>query len=86
MSKTAGVNLWSRICSWTPKWIASLPQDVHQPRGRRAILNADTVFRDVLDTEGKVVYGTCISGWNEVISAKGVLISEVTLLREYVTP
>ena len=87
MFKTAGLYIWSRICWWTSSWVASLIQDVHQPRACRPILETETVFREVLDTEGNVVYGTNSSECEDMYLSQSdkEVASRVTLLREYVT-
>ena len=87
MTKAVGLYLWSKICSWTSRWIASLLQDVHQPRACRSILETETVFGEVLNTEGKVVYGTHSSECDDMYLSQPdkEVASRVTLLRGYVT-
>ena len=86
-AKVAGLYLWSRICWWTSSWVTSLLQDVQQPRVHRPILECETVFREVLDTEGNVVYGTHSSECDDMYLSQSdkEVASRVTLLREHVT-
>ena len=86
MAKAAGLYLWSQICWWTSRCIASLFQDVHQPRACRPILETETVFREVLDAEGNVVFGTNSSECEDMYLSKSdkEVASRVTLLRECV--
>ena len=84
--KAAGLYLWTKIRWWTSRRMASLLQAVRQPRTRRPILETGTVFREVLNTEGKVVYGTHSSESEDIYQTQSdkEIASRVTLLREYV--
>ena len=87
MWKAAGLYLWTKIRCWTSRWIALLLRDVHQPRECRPILETETVFLDVLDTEGNVVCGTNSSECEDLYLSQSdkEIASGVTLLRGYVT-
>ena len=87
MAKAAGLYLWSQICWWTSRCIASLLEDIHQPRAYRPILETETVFREVLDTEGNVVLGTNSSECEDMYLSQSdkEVASRVTLMREWVT-
>ena len=87
MLKAAGLYLWTNIRCWTSRWIVSLLQDVHQPRASKPILETETVFREVLDTQGNIVYGTNSSEWEDMylLQSDKEIASRVTLLRGYVT-
>ena len=87
MLKAAGLNLWTNIRCWTLRWIVSLLQDVHQPRASKPILETETVFQEVLDTQGNIVYGTNSSEWEDMylLQSDKEIASRVTLLRGYVT-
>ena len=50
VSKAAGLHLWLKICSWTSKCLTFL----HQPRMHRPTLETEAVFREVVNTDGKV--------------------------------
>ena len=84
MWKTVVLYLCSRICWWSSSWVASLVQDVHQPRVCRPILKTETVFGEVLDREGNVVFGTnsseCEDMYLKLSDREDA--SRVTLLRE----
>ena len=86
MLKAAGLHTWTKIRWWTSRWTASLLQAVRQPRARRPILETGTVFREVLSTEGKVVYGTHRSESEDIYQSQSdkEIASSVTLFREYV--
>ena len=87
MLKAAGLYIWTKIRWWTSRWVASLLQAVRQPRARRPILETETVFREVLNTEGKVVLGTHSSECEDVYQSHSdkEVASRVTVLREFVT-
>ena len=86
MSKAMGLYLRSLICSWISGWEVWLLQDVHHQRASRPILETETVFREVLDKEGNIVYGTISSDCEDMYLSQTdkVIASRVTLLRRYV--
>lgn len=87
-STVLGLYLWPGICWRAFRSIASLIEDTHQPHARRPILETETVFGDILDTDGNIVCGehsVKIHGKSYPACYGKVAVDRATLLRGYVT-
>lgn len=87
-STLMGLYLWPAICWRALRSIASLIEDARQPHARRPILETETVFSDILDTDGNIVYGEhSAERFGEPYpECQGKAVADrITLLRGYVT-
>lgn len=79
--------LWSGICWRAFRSRALLIDDTHQP-ARKPVLETETVFGDILDTDGNILCGEHseeVYGNTYPASHEKAATDSTTLLRGYVT-
>ena len=83
MSTAKEFCLWARHCWRTLRSTASPFQDAHKPHAIKTIGETESVFRQIADAEGNVVYGKHRLDWDGSWPAMAATI-EIMLLKGYV--